>query len=284
MTSTFVDIHPHVISDNDAKYPRAPLFGVQSDWSRDRPLTIDGLVAAMDEAGVQKAAIVQASTCYGFDNSYVCDSIQKYPGRFTVVGCVDVLQSDAPAVIQGWMKRGVTGLRLFTGGSTAAFDTSALDDPKSFPSWSFIAEAGIPICIQTGPVGLAQVAGLAKRFPKAKIILDHLARPEIDDGAPYNKAVSLFAMANFDNIYLKLTPRIFVDVVKGKASPETFFPKLVSVFGADRLAWGSNCPASEGSMKENLEPAKKALSCLSAADQLQIFAKTSQSLYPTLND
>ena len=284
MTSKFVDIHPHVISDNDTKYPRAPLFGVQSDWSKDRPLNIDGLVAAMDEAGVDKAAIVQASTCYGFDNSYVCDSIQKYPGRFTVVGCVDVLQPDAPAVIQGWMKRGLTGLRLFTGGSTAAFDTSALDDPKSFPSWSFIGEAGLPICIQTGPVGLAQVAGLAKRFPKAKIILDHLARPEIDDGAPYNKAVSLFAMANFENIYLKLTPRIFVDVAKGKASAETFFPKLVSVFGAERLAWGSNCPASEGTMKENLEPAKKALSCLSAADQLQIFAKTAQSLYPTLKD
>jgi predicted TIM-barrel fold metal-dependent hydrolase len=284
MSSTFVDIHPHVISDNDAKYPRAPLFGVQSDWSRDRPLTIDGLVAAMDDAGVQKAAIVQASTCYGFDNSYVCDSIQKYPGRFTVVGCVDVLQHDAPATIQGWMKRGLTGLRLFTGGSTAAFDTSALDDPKSFPTWSFIGDANLPICIQTGPVGLAQVAGLAKRFPKAKIILDHLARPEIDDGAPYNKAVSLFAMANFDNIYLKLTPRIFVDVTKGKASPETFFPKLVSAFGAERLAWGSNCPASEGTMKENLEPAKKLLSCLSAADQLQIFARTSQSLYPALKD
>ena len=37
-------------------------------------------------------------------------------------------------------------------------------------------------------------------------------------------------------------------------------------------------------MKENLEPAKKALSCLSAANQLQIFAKTAQSLYPTLKD
>ena len=57
-----------------------------------------------------------------------------------------------------------------------------------------------------------EVTGLAKRFPKTKIILDHLARPEIDDGAPYNKAVSLFAMANFDNIYLKMTPRIFVDL------------------------------------------------------------------------
>ena len=69
MASSYVDIHPHVISNDDVKYPRAPLFGIQSDWSRERPLTIDGLLTAMDEAGVQKAAIVQGSTCYGFDNS-----------------------------------------------------------------------------------------------------------------------------------------------------------------------------------------------------------------------
>ena len=178
--------------------------------------------------------------------------------------------------------RGLTGLRLFTGGSTAAFDTSALDDSRSFPAWSFAGEAGLPICVQTGPVGLAQVAGLAKRFPKVKIILDHLARPEIDDGAPYKKAVGLFAMANFENIHLKITPRIFHEVVRGKATPETFFPKLVGAFGARRLAWGSNFPASEGTMKANLDPGKKALSCLSEDDQAWIFGRTALSLYPVL--
>ena len=34
----------------------------------------DRLLAAMDEAGVAGAAIVQASTCYGFDNRYVADA------------------------------------------------------------------------------------------------------------------------------------------------------------------------------------------------------------------
>jgi L-fuconolactonase len=282
MVSSFVDIHPHVIADDDGKYPRSPLFGVQSDWSRDRPVTIDGLIAAMDEAGVQKAAIVQASTCYGYDNSYVCDAVASHPGRFTVVGSVDLLQPDAPGVIEGWVKRGLTGLRLFTGGSTAAFDTSALDDPRSFPSWWLCGELGLPICIQTGPAGLAQVAGLAKRFPNVKIILDHLSRPELDDGPPYKKVGSLFAMVAFDNIYLKVTPRIITLVKQGKATAETFFPKLISAFGSSRLAWGSNFPASEGSMKENLDAAKKTLAFLGPADQHAIFATTSQSLYPAL--
>lgn len=285
MTSSFIDIHPHVISTDDAKYPHSPLFGVQSGWSKERPVNIDGLIKAMDEAGVQKAAIVQASTCYGFDNSYVCDAVAQHPGRFTVVGSVDMTQPDATKVVEGWMKRGLTGLRLFTGGSTtSAFDTSLLDDPRSFPVWSLAGEAGLPICLQTAPGGHAQIAGLAKRFPKTKILLDHLARPEIDDGAPYHKAASLFALANFDTVYLKITPPVFHNASKGKASPETFFPKLVAAFGASRLAWGSNFPATEGSMKTQLDIARKALSCLKADDQSEIFAHTAQSLYPALKD
>jgi hypothetical protein len=52
---------------DEGRYPRSPLFGVQSDWSKQRPITIEQFVEAMDAAGVDKAAIVQASTCYGYD-------------------------------------------------------------------------------------------------------------------------------------------------------------------------------------------------------------------------
>ena len=282
--SSFIDIHPHVISDDPAKYPLAPLFGKQSGWSRDRPATIEQLETAMDEAGVDKAAIVQASTCYGFDMSYACDAAAAYPGRFTVVGSVDFLSPDAPEKIRYWMSRGLSGLRLFTGGSTAAFDPSWIDDKRSFPAWELAGELGVSICLQTDAGGLAQVAGLAKRFPGVKILIDHFGRPDLSDGAPYKKASAHFGLAPFENIHFKLTPRTFIDDLKGEATAETFFPKLVAEFGAHRLAWGSNYPASEGSMWANLDRAKQCLSCLSAEDQSWIFARTAQSLYPSLKD
>jgi L-fuconolactonase len=282
MAIRFVDIHPHIISDDAGAYPRVPLFGVQSDWSRDRPVTVDGLIAAMDEAGVDKAAIVQSSTCYGYDNSYLVDSVAKHPKRFTAVGSVDVAQADAPKRIGEWVRKGVSGLRLFTGGSTQAFDPSSLDDPRTFPSWELCGDLGLSMAIQTDPSGLAQVAGLAKRFPRVRIVLDHLGRPDVTDGAPYKRASSLFGLAPFENIFLKLTPRIFGDVKKGSASAETFFPRVVEVFGSDRLAWGSNFPASEGKLKQNLETAKNSLACLSGEDQAWVFGKTAETLYPAL--
>lgn len=282
MTYQIIDIHPHIISDDEAAYPPAPLFGKRSEWSQERPTTVETLIAAMDEAGVARAAVVHSSTTYGFDNSYVVDGCARYADRLVAVGSVDVLQDDAPRRIRAWQARGLAGLRLFTGGSTKEFDPSELDDPRSFPAWELCAELGLPMCIQTGPVGLPQVTALAKRFPGVAIVLDHLGRPEVADGAPYAKAQGLFDLAALPNIYLKLTPRIFGDVRKGDARPDTFFPRVVEAFGADRMAWGSNFPTSPGTLAEILDTAQEGLASLGEDDRAWIFSKTARKLYPAL--
>jgi L-fuconolactonase len=281
MTS-IVDIHPHIISDDEGRYPPAPLFGKRSDWSKERPTTVETLIASMDEAGVAKAAVVHSSTTYGFDNSYVVDGCNQYKERLVAVGSVDMLADDVPAVIKAWADKGLAGLRIFTGGSTQDFDPSELDNPKSFRAWAMLAELGLPMCIQTGPIGLPQVRLLAEKFPRVDIILDHLGRPDVLDGPPYANAASLFALADLPNLYMKLTPRIFGDVKKEKASAETFFPRVVEVFGAQRLAWGSNFPTSPGTLKEILATAGAGLQCLSEADRAWIFGKTAAKLYPAL--
>ncbi len=277
-----IDIHPHIISDDETRYPPAPLFGKRSDWSQERPCTVDTLIAAMDAAGVAKAAVVHSSTTYGFDNSYVVDGCNQYADRLVAVGSVDMLADDVPAVIKGWADKGLAGLRIFTGGSTKDFDPSELDNPKSFKAWEALAELGLPMCIQTGPIGLPQVRMLCEKFKNVNIILDHLGRPDVLDGPPYANAQSLFDMADLPNLYMKLTPRIFGDVKKEKASAETFFPRVVEAFGPQRLAWGSNFPTSPGTLGEILATAQAGLGSLSAADREWIFGKTAQTLYPRL--
>ncbi|WP_261528849.1 amidohydrolase family protein [Burkholderia multivorans] len=281
MTS-IVDIHPHIISDDEKRYPPAPLFGKRSEWSQERPNTVEALISAMDEAGVAKAAVVHSSTTYGFDNSYVVDSCARFPDRLVAVGSVDMLADDVASVIQKWVGSGLAGLRIFTGGSTKDFDPSELENPKSFRAWEILAELKLPMCIQTGPIGLPQVRMLAQKFPRVNIVLDHLARPDVLDGPPYANAASLFAMADLPNVYLKLTPRIFGDVKKEKASAETFFPRVVEAFGAARLAWGSNFPTSPGTLTEILATAQDGLQCLSETDREWIFGKTALKLYPAL--
>jgi L-fuconolactonase len=280
--SSVIDIHPHIIASDTKRYPLAPLGGHQSDWSRTRPVTTEQMIAAMDKAGVAKAALVQASTCYGHDNSYVADAVAAHPDRFTGVFSADVLAADAPERMRHWVKRGLSGMRLFTIGSTMPDQASWLDDPTTYPAWECASELGLSICLQMSAKAFPQMLRMVSRFPKVRIILDHMGRPVMEDGPPYVAAQSLFALAKFPNIHLKLTERNCTGARSGKATPETFFPKLVAVFGASRIAWGSNYPSSEGSLSELLALARTSLACLSQADQDWIFAKTAQNLYPAL--
>lgn len=280
---TVHDIHPHIVSDDERRYPHAPLGGVQSDWSKEHHVTAEDMVRAMDEAGIGSSALVQAATAYGYDNSYVADAIARYPDRFTGVATIDVLAPDALHTLKSWLDRGFTGLRLYTGGNKTELDFSWLDDPRSYPVWEYAGAAGIPICIQTRPPAFPTVSALARRFPKTRIVLDHLARMDISDGPPYAKAAPLFALAAYPNIFLKVTPRTFDLAASGSASPQTFFPKLVAAFGADRIAFGSNYPASSGTLKEIVERAEENLRGLSPEDRHWILAGTAERLYPKLN-
>jgi len=58
----------------------------------------------------------------------------------------------------------------------------------------------------------------------------------------------------------------------------------VNVFGADHIAWGSNYPASPGTMGDIVAASKLALRTLSDTERSWIFAKTAQQLYPVLQD
>jgi len=106
----------------------------------------------------------------------------------------------------------------------------------------------------------------------------------IEEGPPFTGSESLFGLALYGNVYLKLTSINIRALRKGKGSPETFFPLLVKKFGASRIAWGSNFPSAQGTLKEMVIEAKSALEVLPQQDQDWIFARTAQSLYPALAD
>src|ERR1700720_4279874 len=91
-----IDIHPHVISPDIGKYPRGPVGGHASDWSQARPVTWQQMLVEMNRAGIAKSVLVQASTCYGHDNSYVADAVAASSQRFTGVFSADLRESDAP--------------------------------------------------------------------------------------------------------------------------------------------------------------------------------------------
>jgi predicted TIM-barrel fold metal-dependent hydrolase len=277
-----IDSHTHVIALDSVAYPLAPLGGHQSDWSRERPVGYDALVAAMDKAGIAKAVVVQASTVYGHDNRYVVEAVAAHRDRFVGVFSVDVLAIDAISQMRRWLDAGLGGIRLFTTGTTMPGQADRLSDQRSFPSWEYAEANDVPVCLQMTQAGIPTLLMLLRRFPKVKVLLDHLARPELSDGPPYAAAQPLFDLAEFPGVTLKLTNRTIATAKSGKSTPAAFIPLVVARFGAERILWGSNFPAAEGSLASLLAEARESLAALPASDRDLIFGGAAKRLYPGL--
>jgi len=277
-----IDSHLHAIAPDASKYPQNPIGGHQSVWSQQRPVSAEGVIDALDAAGIAKAVVVQASTVYGHDNRYVVDSVRAYPQRLVGVYSIDALAPDAVKQIDHWEAQGLHGFRLFTTGTTMPGQSDWLGHKASYPAWEHAEKIGIPVCLQMTMQGLPILRTLLEHFPKVRVLLDHCARPDLEDGAPYKAAQALFDMARFEGVHLKLTNRTLDAAAQGRSTPTDFLEKLVGTFGAERIAWGSNFPAAEGSLNELAAAARDVLSSLSEDQRAMIFGGTVTRIYPAL--
>jgi len=282
MPIQLIDTHPHIISSDTARYPITPLGGKRSHWSVTRPVDFEGLVASMNAAGVDKAAIVHSSTTYGYNNEYLADAIAEHLRRFAGVFSVDVTAGDAPERNRHWVQRGLSGLRLFAAGSTIKGNQGWIAEAVTFPAWACAREFGLPVAISMRQEGLPHLIEVLTHFPGVRIVIDHLLLSPIEDGPPYRASAGLFALARHPNVFMKLTTNNIRRARSGLATPETFFGQLVEAFGSSRIVWGSNFPNEEGTLAQQVEEARATLSFLPARDRENIFCGTAMALYPSL--
>lgn len=279
-----IDAHCHVIAKDQAKYPRAPLGGKQSGWATSRPVTAEQLAARMEDTGIGAAALVQATTAYGYDNSYVVDSSRLRPDRFAVVGTVDPLRPDAAEHLAAATGQGggLDGVRLFTQGSTVPTQGEWFAAEETYPFWRKAGELGVPVCLQMR-LGAAtkQLEDVLERFPQVKVLLDHIGYPAIAE-SPEAAGQDVARLARHPGLHLKLTHRNLEPLQAAGAAAKDFLEPVVAAFGADRIAWGSNCPAAEQPLPELLQLAEDVLAVLPAQARAEIFAGTARRLYPRL--
>ncbi|MEV3951779.1 amidohydrolase family protein [Streptomyces halstedii] len=278
-----VDAHCHIISEDVTGYPKAPIGGKQSEWAASRPVTAGGMVARMDETGIGQAVLVQATTNYGYDNSYVLDSARRWPERFVAVGTVDPLRPDAAVSLRAAVSEGgLSGVRLFTSGSTVPTQGEWFVAPETFPFWEQAEELGLPVCLQMrlGPA-TKQLVELLERFPGVKVLLDHIGYPDIA-ASPARAGAEVAELGVHPGLHLKLTHRNLERLQDAGDAAGDFLTPVVEAFGAGRIAWGSNCPAAEQSLPELVALAEGVLANLPEPARHEIFAGTARRLYPGL--
>jgi predicted TIM-barrel fold metal-dependent hydrolase len=278
-----IDTHCHVISADEARYPRAPIGGKQSEWAASRPVTAEGMIAHMDEAGIRRAILVQATTAYGYDNSYVVDSSRRWPDRFIAVGTFDPLAPDAGTRLTALCRNGgLAGVRLFTSGSTVPTQGEWFAAPETHEFWRTAGELGVTVCLQMR-LGAAteQLISVLEKFPSVRVLLDHLGYPDIV-ASPACAGRDVAELAQYPGLHLKLTHRNLERLRDAGKEAVDFLEPVLAAFGAERVAWGSNCPAAEQSLPDLLALAREVLAAVPAEAREEIFANTARRLYPGL--
>jgi predicted TIM-barrel fold metal-dependent hydrolase len=268
-----IDTHLHVVSADRDRYPTSSVIGAVSPWV----LTAEDLVAAMDVAGMSTGVVVQASTVYGYDNSYTADALAEFPERLIGVCAIDPAAGDRREQIDHWVgDRGFSGLRLFPAGAA----DPAIVGEQWLPVWRSAHEHQASIVVQMSLDLVPQLAALLGRFPDVPVVLDHMALSGIDEGfTPYDLG-PLLSLATYPNVFLKLTTTNFIGLQGRGRLSRPLLERVIGDFGSDHVMWGSNIPAASGTIAELLGLAERELSFLSAEERTTVFVETARSVYP----
>ena len=146
-----------------------------------------------------------------------------------------------------------------------------------------VAAAGLRMDGLIRPRHLRVVAELARRIPELPIVIDHCAKPAFagtDPGAAWRDGMA--ALSECPGVYCKLSglvtefgPGWTVEALR------PVFDHVVSVFGAERLMWGSDWPVLDlaGDYVTWLEACRTMAAALSVTERTSLFGGTAADFY-----
>lgn len=271
-----IDTHTHVVSSDKVKHPLDP--GARG-WSTEVSNDVEDLIAEMDRAGVACATLVQPNATYGLDNSYQCDSAQRYAPRTVAVGILDPAAPDAADKLAYWVhERGMQGVRLQS--------QAEPDDTRGDPLWQRAADLGIPISIGGGgqPEKVDRMRNMGARHSTVIFAPDHFAGWS---GAKDKAAMTtaLERLAQLPNAYLRISSISLGPYADLTAPEQALFRRVIEAFTPRRVMWGSNFPSSRaGGYIGQVQLGQTALAWLSDDDRRWIMGETAHQLWPMLQE
>ena len=234
----FVDAHSHIWTTDLAAYPLAD--GQTVEDLKPRSFTAEELLATAHANGVTRVVLIQHKPYHGLDNSYITDSIAKYPGVFSAVGCIEAAAAHPERDMDRLKELGVRGFRIRPGEGGA---DEWIDSPGMRAMWEHGAEAGLAMCPLIDPEYIPQVAAMCRRYPDTTVVVDHFARIGMAGPISREDLNNLVGLARFKHTHVKISA--FYALGEKRPPYTDLLPMirtLYDAYGADRLMWGSDSP------------------------------------------
>ncbi|MGD2167155.1 MAG: amidohydrolase family protein [Gammaproteobacteria bacterium] len=245
---------------------------------------VESLLDEMQRNDVCQAVLVQMLG--QFDNDYLFDCLERFPGRFACVVGIDVGAGQAACdQLADLAGRGVAGLRLRPQARSPGEDPLAI--------WRAAEKLGLVVsCVGNADTfAAAEFRELLCTVPELTVVLEHLggtSQPDTQD-EQMMRTKRVFELAELPNVCLKvpglgeLLPRL--RKMPARSMPFDQRPaqlaQAIECFGAERLMWGSDYPpvAAREGYRNALEWVRDALSTETEQALEQIFGATARRIF-----
>jgi L-fuconolactonase len=283
------DTHSHFFSSDEARYPlntTGSPEGAENLRARilSNPSTPENILRLWGENNVKGGVGVQYNSAYKTDNSYTLDSSDAHPDKIAAVIILDARKPETPEKLRELVeKRGVTGLRL-TGYPDKDGSYPWMEAPEAQATWAEANQLGLAMVLmylptKPSPEALRRIEVLAKKYPRVKVVMDHIGWPATEAGPAYGISPELVSLARLPNVYFKLTSINFEHLDEAKLDSAPFVRRAVDVFGADHMMWGSDYGNTKGTFPDMVSHALAATALLTPRERRQVLHDTGEKIF-----
>lgn len=272
-----IDAHVHVWTPDTKAYPLAP--GWTAADMQPPSFTPEQLFTHAKPMGVRRVVLIQMSF-YGFDNSYMLDSMHRFPGTFSGVAIVDENAADVREAVRKLHHQGVRGFRIYPG-------KRPIDEwvgSRGMGSlWDEAGKHRMAIGALINPEALSAIDRMCGQHPQTPVVIDHFARIGMDGAVRQPQLDQLLRLARHPQTHVKISA--FYALGKKQAPYTDLAPmirQLRDAFGAERLMWASDCPyqVQQGhTYRASVELVRDRLDFLSNAERRWLLRGTAEKVF-----
>jgi predicted TIM-barrel fold metal-dependent hydrolase len=238
-TAPIIDTHLEVWTFD----PRFPFHHPERpDLKRvDVEAPIENEVDEMRDFGLKYAVLINPRY-FGWDNSYISDSLHRYPDLFVAHGLLDPAGPDLPRRLRYWVREhGFQGMRF----SPIYHPNSTwLNSKEHYPLWREAERLGAVFNYYILPQQMPMLEDMAGRFPGVKIVIDHLGKPDLRAADPWLEFRKMFRLKRFPQVWVSASEPYELSLTKQYPYRDTypFFRAVYEEFGGRQLIWGTGYP------------------------------------------
>ena len=232
----YIDAHVHVWTPDTVSYPLHQAF--KKEDMQPASFTPEQLFSHCRPVGVSRIVLIQMSF-YRFDNSYMLDMMDKYPGVFGGVAVIDENNRPAKEMVK-LARKGVRGFRIRPHDQTP---DQWLRGEGMQQMWQAGAKHGLAMCHLVDAEFLESVDKMCERYPDTPVVIDHFARIGVDGKIREKDVTSLCNLAKHKNVTVKISA--YYALGKKTAPYHDLLPMIkscIDAYGVERLMWASDGP------------------------------------------